>query len=200
MTTLALDDTKTKPAKKTPAADSATTSNAGRKTNLERIEIQLETVRKQRLLDRETKRARRWNADTDPVLTVLLALLALLSIASFVVSFSGLYAAASWAVGDVPWLQFGVPLMLDVSIVALTLNLFVERDRKVSVRGTWIAIAVLAAASSASNVLHTLQVGTGGTLAQVVAGGVLSGGAPLLLAYASDKVAKTLFFDQEAVD
>jgi Protein of unknown function (DUF2637) len=135
----------------------------------------------------------RFHADTPAVLVILLVLIGLLSVASFTVSFAGLYAAAAWAVGDVPWLQFAVPLMLDIAIIGFTLALFVERDRGEKVWGTWIAIGVFAAASATSNVLHTLVVSTATTLPQLVVGAVISGGAPVLLAFAVDKIAVKVF-------
>jgi len=143
------------------------------------------------------KRARRFHADTPFVLGVLLFLVALLAAASFYVSFSGLYAAAAWAVGDVPPLQFAVPIMLDVAIVAFTLALFVERERGERVWGTWLAIAVFAGASATANILHTLEVTTAITLGQLIVGAVISGGAPILLAFATDKIAVKVFKSSE---
>ena len=139
------------------------------------------------------KKARRFHADTPLVLGVLLFLVALLAAASFYVSFSGLFAAAAWAVGDVPPLQFAVPIMLDIAIIAFTLSLFVERERGDKVWGTWLAIAVFAAVSATSNILHTLVVSTATNLSQLIVGAVISGGAPILLAFATDKIAVKVF-------
>jgi FtsH-binding integral membrane protein len=168
-------------------------ARAGRKSDVERLERELQKRRLEQEIERESTRARRFHADTRMTLAILLGLTGLLCAASFAVSFAGLYAAAEWAVGPNPVLQAAVPLMLDIAIVAFTLALFVERDRGESVRGTWAAIALFAAASSAANVLHTLDVGTAATPAQAVAGAVISGGAPLLLAFASDKAAVRVF-------
>ena len=60
---------------------------------------------------KEHKRARRFHADTPFVLGLLLFLVAAMAAASFYVSFSGIYAAAAWAVGENPPLQFAVPFM-----------------------------------------------------------------------------------------
>ena len=139
------------------------------------------------------KRARRFHADTPFVLGLLLFLVALLAAASFYVSFSGLYAAAAWAVGNNPPLQFAVPIMLDVAIVAFTLSLFVERERGDKVRWTWFAIAVFALASATANILHTLEVSTAVNLGQLIVGAVISGGAPILLAFSTDKAAVKVF-------
>lgn len=145
------------------------------------------------------KRARRFHADTPFVLGVLLFLVGALAAASFYVSFSGLYAAAEWAVGPNPPLQFAVPIMLDVAIVAFTLALFVERERGERVWGTWLAIATFALASATANILHTLDVTTAVNLGQLIVGAVISGGAPILLAFATDKIAVKVFKDPDPV-
>ena len=158
----------------------------GRKTNVERAEREALAVKTEQT-------AKRFYADTRTVLGVLLALVALIAAASFSVSFAGLYAAAEWAVGPVPWLQIATPLMLDLSVIAFTLALFVERERGESVVGTWIAIAIFAAVSAGSNILHTLVVSTSTTMPQLVVGGIISGGAPLLLAFTTDKIGVKVF-------
>lgn len=137
--------------------------------------------------------AKRLRADTPGVLRFLLGLVGLIAAASFIVSFSGLYAAAEWAVGPVPWLQVAVPVMLDVAIIAFTAVLFVERERRERIVGTWLAIGVFATVSAVANVLHTLAITTAATPAQVIVGCIISGGAPLLLAFTTDKIAVKVF-------
>lgn len=139
------------------------------------------------------KRARRFHADTPFVLGLLLFLVAAMAASSFYVSFSGIYAAAAWAVGENPPLQFAVPFMLDVAIVAFTLSLFVERERGDKVWGTWLAIGTFAAVSATANILHTLVVSTATDQYQLLVGAVISGGAPVLLAFATDKIAVKVF-------
>ena len=124
---------------------------------------------------------------------MLLFLVAAMAAASFYVSFSGLFAAAAWAVGDNPPLQFAVPIMLDIAIIAFTLSLFVERERGDKVRWTWVAIAAFALVSATANILHTLVVSTATDNYQLVVGAVISGGAPVLLAFATDKIAIKVF-------
>jgi hypothetical protein len=158
----------------------------GRKTNEERARLKLAQERTERS-------AKRLYADTPKTLALLLILVAALTVASFTVSFAGLYSAAAWAVGPVPWLQIAVPVMLDVAIVAFTLALFVERERDEPVHFTWVAIGVFAAVSASSNVLHTLAVSTAKTFPQLLIGAVISGGAPVLLAFAADKIAVKVF-------
>lgn len=145
------------------------------------------------------KRARRFHADTPFVLGVLLFLVAAMAAASFYVSFSGLFAAASWAVGDNPPLQFAVPIMLDIAIIAFTLSLFVERERGDKVWGTWLAIGAFAAVSATANILHTLVVSTATDNYQLLVGAVISGGAPILLAFATDKIAIKVFKNADPV-
>ena len=147
---------------------------------------------------KERKRARRFHADTPFVLGVLLFLVAAMAAASFYVSFSGLYAAAEWAVGPNPPLQFAVPIMLDIAIIAFTLALFVERERGEKVVGTWIAIAMFAAVSATANILHTFVVSTATDNYQLLVGAIISGGAPLLLAFATDKIAIKVFKSRDA--
>lgn len=139
------------------------------------------------------RRARRFHADTPFVLSLLLLLITTMAAASFYVSFWGVYEAASWAVGDNPTLQFAVPLMLDVAIVAFTLSLFIERERSEPVWGTWIAIAAFTIVSAFANVTHTFAVSTADNQTQLLVGAIISAGAPILLAFASDKIAKKVF-------
>jgi hypothetical protein len=156
-------------------------------------EVVSDVIQKQPVGSDSYKKARRFHADTPFVLGVLLFLVAAMAGASFYVSFSGLFAAAAWAVGDNPPLQFAVPIMLDVAIIAFTLSLFVERERGERVWGTWMAISIFAGVSAIANIFHTLQVSTAVNVQELVIGGVISGGAPILLAFASDKIAKRVF-------
>lgn len=158
------------------------------------VHPEVEKVINQRLQDMPSyKKARRFHADTPFVLGVLLFLVAAMAGASFYVSFSGLFAAAAWAVGDNPPLQFAVPIMLDIAIIAFTLSLFVERERGDKVWGTWLAIGAFAAVSATANILHTLVVSTATDNYQLLVGAVISGGAPVLLAFATDKIAVKVF-------
>ena len=140
-----------------------------------------------------TKGARRFHADTPFVLSLLLFLIASMAAASFYISFSGLYSAAAWAVGDNPPLQFAVPIMLDISIIAFTLALFIERERGEKVLGTWLAIGAFTLVSITANVFHTFVVSTAVDQYQLIIGAVISGGAPLLLAFGVDKIAIKVF-------
>ena len=169
----------------------------GRKTNEERALMRAEAALAAEEKRRRARQAKRFYADTWPVMVVLLGLSAILTVSSFTVSFAGLYAAAAWAVGTQPVLQIAAPLMLDVAIITFTLALFVERERGEKVVGTWIAIGVFAVVSSCSNILHTLTVSTATTLAQIIVGAVISGGSPILLAFVSDKVAVKVFKGRE---
>jgi len=138
--------------------------------------------------------APRFSARHKYVLVVLLGLAAFMSIASFSVSFSGLFGAAEWAIGDkTPWLQAAAPLMVDVSIICFTLKLFVNREEGEPVFWTWVWIGVLASVSAASNVVHALSVTTAQTLPQLIVGCVIAGGAPFLLALVIDVAAGLVF-------
>lgn len=137
--------------------------------------------------------AKRFRADTPFVLGVLLFLIAAIALASFFISFSGLYAAAAWAVGENHLLQIAVPVALDLTIIAMTLSLFIERERGERVVGTWIAIGIFAVVSATANVLHTFVVSTSDTSWQLGVGALISGGAPILLAFATDKIGVRVF-------
>jgi hypothetical protein len=141
----------------------------------------------------ERRRAKRFHADNPFVLSLLLVLIATMAASSFYVSFFGVYEAAEWAVGINPPLQFAVPLMLDVAIIAFTLSLFIERERGEKVWGTWVAIGAFTLVSTVANVAHTFVVTTAEDQLQLLVGAVISGGAPVLLAVASDKIAIKVF-------
>ena len=145
------------------------------------------------------KRARRFHADTPFILGLLLLLITAMAGASFYVSFSGLYSAAAWAVGDNPPLQFAVPIMLDISIIAFTLALFIERERGDKVWGTWVAISAFTVVSATANIFHTFAVSTAVDVYELSIGAVISGGAPLLLAFATDKIAVKVFQEAESI-
>lgn len=139
------------------------------------------------------RRAKRFHADNPFVLSLLLVLIATMAASSFYVSFFGIYEAAEWAVGPNPTLQFAVPLMLDVAIIAFTLSLFIERERGEKVWGTWVAIGAFTLVSTVANIAHTFVVTTAEDQLQLLVGAVISGGAPVLLAVASDKIAIKVF-------
>lgn len=160
----------------------------------EMVTPEVEAAHQMRMRGEESyKKARRFHADVPAVMALLLFLIALIAAASFYVSFSGLYSAAEWAVGINPPLQFAVPIMLDASVVAYSFSLFIKREREEKVLGTWVAIAVFATISATANVLHTLAVSTAVTQSELVIGSIVSGGAPVLLAFAVETIAKLVF-------
>lgn len=160
-------------------------------TNVVTPEVQ--AVHQMRMLGEPYKKARRFHADVPAVMGLLLFLITAIASASFYVSFSGLYVAAAWAVGDAPTLQIAAPLMLDLSILAYSLSLFIKRERGESVWGTWLAISIFASISATANVLHTFAVSTATTPSELFIGATISGGAPILLAFATETIAKLVF-------
>lgn len=186
------------PAPEAPASGFAEVVNKPVVAEPEIASVEVQEAFEERIEGR--KRARRFHADTPFVLGVLLFLVAAMAAASFYVSFSGLFAAAAWAVGDNPPLQFAVPIMLDIAIIAFTLSLFVERERGDKVWGTWLAIGAFAAVSATANILHTLVVSTATDNYQLLVGAVISGGAPVLLAFATDKIAIKVFKSSHPVE
>ena len=189
------------PAPEAPASGFAEVVNTPEQEVLQEIKEDLDTRREAGEFESGArKRARRFHADTPFVLGVLLFLVAAMAAASFYVSFSGLFAAAAWAVGDNPPLQFAVPVMLDIAIIAFTLSLFIQRERGEKVWGTWLAIGAFATVSATANILHTLVVSTATDNYQLLVGSIISGGAPILLAFATDSVAIKVFKSAHPVE
>lgn len=181
MTTITATNLKAAPKKRGPG------------TKAERIRRQLDREAAEKEAKDAASKADRYPADTKVTMTVLLAIAGLVGVAGFIVSFSGLFGAAAWAVGDFPALQIAAPGMLDLAIIAVTIKLFVERERGERVRGSWAAITTFALVSAAANVLHALSVSTAKTLPELVVGCVISGGAPFLLAYVVDVAGGLVF-------
>jgi hypothetical protein len=109
----------------------------------------------------------RINPDSPVVAVVAVATTAGLAITSFLLSYSGLGAAAVWA--NVPgWLAWAVPVTIDGSILVYTLAAFVFRHRGESARLAWASLATFASLSVVANSVHawvdapeTLRTGIG---------------------------------------
>jgi len=171
----------------------ARTSSSAR-TKLDRAQRAIELEKLERARKEEANKAPRFSAQHKFVLIAVLAMAAFTAAASFATSFTGLYGAAAWAIGDAsPVLRTAAPCMLDVAILAFTIKLFVDRERGEKVFWTWFWIAVLAAVSSGSNVLHTFSVTTASTVEQLTTGAVISGSAPFLLALVVDVTGNLVF-------
>lgn len=164
------------------------------RTKLDKVRRQIELESIEREQKESAGRAPRFSAQHRTVLVILLALAAFMAAASFITSFTGLFGAAAWAIGDkTPWLQAAAPVMYDVAIIAFTLKLFMDREEAVSIRSDWAWIAVLATVSATANIFHTLTVTTATTPAQLIMGCVISGSAPFLLALVVDVAASKVF-------
>ncbi|WP_025157244.1 DUF2637 domain-containing protein [Leifsonia aquatica] len=169
------------------------------RTALERAEraVRLEQLRREQV--DESKKFRRFSAQHIFVLVTLLVLAAFMAAASFLTSFTGLYGAASWAIGDEnPWLKAAAPLMYDGAIIAFTVKLFMDKEEGEKVLWTWVWIAVLASISSVVNIFHTVGVSTATNFPQLIVGCVISGSAPFLLALVVDVAASKVFRKPEA--
>jgi hypothetical protein len=95
----------------------------------------------------------RINPDSPVVAVVAVATTAGLAITSFLLSYSGLGAAAVWA--NVPgWLAWAVPVTIDGSILVYTLAAFVFRHRGESARLAWASLATFASLSVVANGVH----------------------------------------------
>lgn len=176
----------------TPRAIRPIKSNGRTKLDKVRRQIELESI--ERVQKESAGRAPRFSAQHRTVLVILLALATFMAAASFITSFTGLFGAAAWAIGDAqPWLQVAAPVMYDVAIIAFTLKLFMDREEGVSVRSDWAWIGVLATVSATANIFHTMTVTTATTLPQLVMGCLISGSAPFLLALVVDVAASKVF-------
>lgn len=184
------------PSYSTPAPSRATAKarkTSGR-TKLDRVKREIELAAIERERKEGADKYVRFSAQHRVVLVVLLTLAFFMAAASFTTSFTGLFGAAAWAIGDKnPWLQVAAPLMFDVAIISFTLKLFMGREEGISVRADWFWIATLAAVSAAANVFHTLSVTTAQTLPQLIMGCIISGSAPFLLALVVDVAASKVF-------
>lgn len=177
-----------------PSRTPAKPRKATGRTKLERVKRDMELATIEREQKESAGRAPRFSAQHKYVLVTLLGLAFFMAAASFTTSFTGLFGAAAWAVGDgTPWLQTAAPLMYDVAIVAFTVKLFMDREEGVSVRSDWLWIFALATVSATANIFHTLSVTTAQTLPQLVMGCVISGSAPFLLALVVDVAASKVF-------
>lgn len=154
-------------------------------------ELQIKALRKE--AHEQGLKAERHSADNKYVMNAVLTGLIVIAAAGFTLSFSGLYGAAEWATGPTWWLQLMAPLMLDLSIVVLSIKRFVEKERGDRGRGTLVGVWTLAVISSVANVLHALVVTTATTPQELLFGCALAGGAPFLLAYITDAAGGLVF-------
>jgi hypothetical protein len=150
-------------------------------------------------IDSVRKKSKRINPDSLPVLYTAVALVSLLMITSFTVSFSGIYEVSAWT-GLPLFLQWLPALFIDAAILAYTISLVVFKARGESTWRTLAGLTGFAAMSVVANIAHTLSFWDG-SLADYRAwiGVAITALAPIAVLLASEEITR-LAFDKEPND
>ncbi len=104
-----------------------------------------------------SQRSRRINPDTLPVQWVVVALVVMLGITSFIVSFRALYDVAEWA-GIGSQIQWAVPVFIDGAILTYAMSVLVHRSRGESTIPSWVSLGAFTAMSVTANAAHALSI------------------------------------------
>lgn len=141
----------------------------------------------------EEKLSPRLNPDARPVLITAVALVSLLMVSSFAVSFSGIYEVSAWT-GLPTVLQWLPALFIDAAILAYTISLIVFKARGESVWRTILGLSGFALISVVANVSHTLSFWNG-SLADFRAwiGVLITASAPVAVLLASEEITRLAF-------
>ena len=139
------------------------------------------------------KKSARIDPDAVPVLVTAVAMVALLMISSFAVSFSGIYEVSAWT-GIPKFLQWLPALFIDAAILAYTISLIVFMARGESTWRTTLGLAGFALVSVVANATHTLAF-WGGSLLDYRAwmGVVITASAPVAVLLASEEITRLAF-------
>jgi hypothetical protein len=141
-------------------------------------------------------KSNRINPDSLPVLYTAIALVSLLMITSFTVSFSGIYEVSAWT-GLPPVLQWLPALFIDAAILAYTISLVVFKARGESTWRTLVGLTGFAAMSVVANVAHTLSFWEGSLVDyRAWIGVAITALAPIAVLLASEEITR-LAFDKE---
>ena len=135
----------------------------------------------------------RLNPDSTPVLVSAVALVSVLMITSFIVSFSGIYDVSAWT-GLPVFLQWLPALFIDAAILAYTIALIVFKARGESTWRTTLGLIGFASMSVIANITHTLSFWNG-SLADYRAwmGVVITASAPIAVLLASEEITRLAF-------
>jgi len=144
----------------------------------------------------KNKKSNRIDPDSLPVLYTALALVSLLMITSFTVSFSGIYEVSAWT-GLPVVLQWLPALFIDAAILAYTISLVVFKARGESTWRTLAGLTGFAAMSVMANVAHTLSFWEGSLVDyRAWIGVAITALAPIAVLLASEEITR-LAFDKE---
>jgi hypothetical protein len=154
------------------------------------------TEKAQETLEKPKSKSQRINPDSLPVLYTAVALVSLLMISSFVVSFSGIYEVSAWT-GLPVVLQWLPALFIDAAILAYTISLVVFKARGESTWRTLAGLTGFAMVSVVANVAHTLSFWDGQlTDFRSWIGVGITAAAPIAVLLASEEITR-LAFDKE---
>jgi hypothetical protein len=135
----------------------------------------------------------RLNPDSVAVLATAVALVSLLMIASFVVSFSGIYDVSAWT-GLPVYLQWLPALFIDAAILAYTIALIVFKARGESTWKTTLGLIGFAGMSVVANITHTLSFWDGNLVDYRAWMGVaITASAPIAVLLASEEITRLAF-------
>lgn len=185
------------PTATTPLENQPQRAKSGRKSDQERLEIKAELTKAERVAYRESRRAVPLLPDTKASLMAAVALVSVLMLSSFTVSFSGIYTVSAYT-GLPDYLQWLPALFIDAAILAYTIALLIFKSRGVSTWRTMAGLAGFATLSVAANVAHTVAFWNG-DLADWRAwvGVVITAAAPIAVLLASEEIARLAFSDGE---
>jgi hypothetical protein len=139
------------------------------------------------------KKSARLNPDAIPVLATAVALVSLLMVTSFAVSFSGIYQVSAWT-GLPTYLQWLPAIFIDAAILAYTISLIVFKARGESVWRTLVGLSAFATVSIVANISHTLAFWNGSLLDYRAWVGVLvTASAPIAVLLASEEITRLAF-------
>lgn len=138
-------------------------------------------------------RSARLNPDSIPVLATAVALVAVLMVSSFIVSFTGIYEVSEWT-GIPQVIQWLPALFIDAAILAYTISLVVFKARGQSVWRTMIALIAFAGISVVANVAHTLSYWDGElTDFRAWIGVLITAAAPIAVLLAAEEITRLAF-------
>ena len=146
---------------------------------------------------RSVRKTARINPDAIPVLATAVALVTVLMVSSFAVSFSGIYTVSEWT-GLPKFLQWLPALFIDAAILAYTISLVVFKARGESVWRTFVGLSAFACISIVANISHTVSYWDG-SLADYRAwvGVLITASAPIAVLLASEEITRLAFEDKK---
>lgn len=145
----------------------------------------------------ERRTSPRINPDAIPVLATAVALVSLLMITSFAVSFSGIYEVSAWT-GLPAFLQWLPAVFIDAAILAYTISLIVFKARGESVWRTLLGLSGFATVSVVANISHTLSFWDGSlTDFRAWVGVLITASAPIAVLLASEEITRLAFEEKK---